>query len=205
MRHYNNLKKYLECNKIREAEELFRSMILSTSKNLYEYIESDDDDYIGGDAADDLVNDVKYHKGNDDEFTFEADKYREYRKSLKGKVSELSKRTSQIENQLRRCIERDLLEDGSLEPTPKVTDFEGDSVNKKSVVSKNAKVKESDAKPVKMKGTVAKGRADPKAKKLMNNVQNAPFKATNKLKKVSTPDNKREYGMNKTSPVPKKK
>lgn len=63
MDRYSKLNQYISTGSLAEAEELFRSIVLDEARKIYEGMESledldDNEDWIGGDASDDLIADV---------------------------------------------------------------------------------------------------------------------------------------------------
>lgn len=62
MNNYDKLNYFVASGNKSQADELFHRMILDTANKIYEAMESDDDledvDFIGGDAADDLIADI---------------------------------------------------------------------------------------------------------------------------------------------------
>lgn len=63
MDRYSRLSQYISEGNTEKAEELFRTLVIDTARTIYEGMESiedldDNEDWIGGDAADDLIADV---------------------------------------------------------------------------------------------------------------------------------------------------
>jgi len=188
-------------------------------------------DDLGGDQADDLIDDIEVEEEG---LSFEGEDDDDHHKDMGGN-EELEDRVVDLEDKLDELMaefealmgdsgDDDMGDDMgdeeeididseetmmpmeeavSLKAAPKPVTSEEGSVNKKSTVAANSGAAGMAAKPVHMTGTEAKGRPDPTTKDLISDFQNKAGANMKDQKSARKPVTSQASGVNTKSPLAK--
>jgi hypothetical protein len=232
-----------------KARELFHDIVVAKSRQIYEemmeadeVVEAEEDDEemmeaeaaddeeeveesIGGDSADDLIDDVEMEEegmsmeGEGDDMSDEGGA------DVENKLMDIEDKLDELMSEFEALMggddmgdddmgddmgmddmgdeEEGMMEAISLKAAPKPTTSEEGGINKKAVYAANSGAAGMAARPVSASGTEAKGRPAPTTKDLISDVQNSPARSGVKLSPATKPHLAQATGVNTKSPVGK--